>query len=185
MKRFELLTPSSQTICATKLRYIPIENLTQSCRQRSWPELLLSQLCCRSSKASCESARSASSVRFRAELDETDNAGYCRADRAGCVLSISLTLAHRVGRVIFPISALERTRTSTPEATDPKSAAYTIPPLRLKYLLTCTFYLTMASSRRQKVKSTQSTKNQELKKVLNTILSRVYFAIFPWAIASN
>ena len=23
MKRFELLTPSSQTICATKLRYIP------------------------------------------------------------------------------------------------------------------------------------------------------------------
>ena len=120
MKRFELLTPSSQTICATKLRYIPIENLAQE-----------GQLCW------------------------------------------------------LKISALERTRTSTPEATDPKSAAYTIPPLRLKYLLTCTFYLTMASSRRQKVKSTQSTKNQELKKVLNTILSRVYFAIFPWAIASN
>ena len=31
----------------------------------------------------------------------------------------------------FQRTALERTRTSTPEATDPKSAAYTIPPLRL------------------------------------------------------
>ena len=81
MKRFELLTPSSQTICATKLRYIPIENLAQE-----------GQLCW------------------------------------------------------LKISALERTRTSTPEATDPKSAAYTIPPLRLKYLLTCTFYTTMLST---------------------------------------
>ena len=34
--------------------------------------------------------------------------------------------------IFFLILALERTRTSTPEATDPKSAAYTIPPLRLK-----------------------------------------------------
>ena len=34
------------------------------------------------------------------------------------------------------LCALERTRTSTPEATDPKSAAYTIPPLRLIFSIT-------------------------------------------------
>ena len=67
------------------------------------------------------------------------------------------------------ISALERTRTSTPEATDPKSAAYTIPPLRLKYLLTCTFYNTMVKIVDQRLisKLTQQSSESQPKSTLS------------------